>query len=188
MHNSRQTCQVLKEEAMLIPSWATSARTRHFICISKTEEGFSSQSAGRARRPGGHQEQLRKGRNQGAGGPGTASRPASRAGTGDGRRRKTREGRGLSATPHHATCTCMCTHTYTQEHKRALTPSPTRAHTCTHAPVLSHTFTCTYTREHTQSHMPSHTDPLTCAHFLTCTLPDMRAHSHIHIRLITLVH
>lgn len=194
MYNSRQTCQVLKEEALFIPSWDTSGRTRHFICILKTEEDFSLQNSGERvetlqtqRTAQQRQESGDRGGFLGQQGGWLVGRELERAG-----KRRRGEAQPASDSPpcymHMHTRThahthmlshihaCTRTHTNTCKHTRALT----HVHPCTHTHVLSHTFThaCSHTCTHAStqhSHMLSH------GHSHMCTFSDMHTHTHTHM-------
>lgn len=183
MYNSRQTCQVLKEEALFIPSWATSGRTRHFICILKTGEGFSSQAVGRAEAA----DTKNIATEAGAGRPGglRGRQAACWAGREPGRPGKAGWGAArLACDSHHCSMQSVCAHTCT------LTPAHTNvhvqtrnAHTCTlihmhahttispiHALSFKHTYTFGYTHPLITMHTPTCRSTLTHMHVFN-TLP-----------------
>ena len=191
---------------MFIPGWDPSGRTRHFICILKTEGDFSSgssaerrdfadtksnaerQGSGEAGRvPGRPQAGLRRACWGGAGG-------GRHAGWGLPLRTHTHPHVHRHAQTHartHAhkrahTHPCAPTHAFTHVHRHADTR--THAHKCahTHSCAPTHAFThvqgtCTDTHTHACSQACTHT--LTCSQSpaLTCIHTRVRALSPLHV-------
>lgn len=131
---------------MFIPSWDPSGRTRHFICILKTEGDFSSESsAGRRDFADTKSNAERQGSGEAGRVPRQRQAGLQRGCWGEGRRGgDTQGGAGH-----------CCTHTRTHVHRHA--------HRHTHARMLTSVHTLTH------SCAPTHAFTLACVLSIPCT-------------------
>lgn len=134
---------------MFIPSWDPSGRTRHFICILKTEGDFSSESSAERRDFADTKSNAeRQGSGEAGRVPGQRQAGLQRGCWGEGRRGgDTQGGAGH-----------CCTHTRTHVHRHA--------HGHTHARMLT---ACTHTLTPVLPHMHSHSRACSPSPALTVT-------------------
>lgn len=137
---------------MFIPSWDPSGRTRHFICILKTEGDFSSESSAERRDFADTKSNAeRQGSGEAGRVPGQRQAGLQRGCWGEGRRGgDTQGGAGH-----------CCTHT--------------RIHMCTGTRTDTRTHACSQ-RAHTHSLLCSHT----CIHTRVRALHPLHSRSHAH--------
>ena len=193
---------------MFIPGWDPSGRTRHFICILKTEGDFSSGSSAERRDFADTKSNAeRQGSGEAGRVPGRPQAGLRRACWGGaGRGRHAGWGRPLRTHTHPHVHRHAQTHARTHAHKRAHTHpcAPTHAFTHVHRHAHRHTHACSQvcTHTHVLPHMHSHvctgtrTDTRTHAHKRAHThthvLPHMHSHmctgTQTHARMLTSVH